>query len=92
MTQVDSVISQINTWKQCWVEREVCREVYAPVPVTPEDTGNARRAALLTRATSSHLLPTRVVYFTRTPVFVNTGRNIPGPLVSVFKVSYYCAS
>jgi len=42
--QVDSVISQINTWKQCWVEREVCREVYAPVPVTPEDTGNARRA------------------------------------------------
>jgi hypothetical protein len=21
------------------VEREVCREVYAPVPVTPEDTG-----------------------------------------------------
>ena len=42
MTQVNSVISQINTWKQCWVEREVCREVYAPVPVTPEDTGNAR--------------------------------------------------
>ena len=30
--------------EQCWVEREVCREVYAPVPVTPEDTGNARRA------------------------------------------------
>ena len=69
----------------------MCREVDVPVPATPEDTGNARRATLLTRATSSNLLPTRVAYFTRTPVFVNTGRNIPGPLVSVFKVSYYVA-
>ena len=57
MTQVDSVISQINTWKQCWVEREVCREVYAPVPVTPEDTGNARRATLLSQpdVATSHM-------------------------------------
>ena len=27
----------------------MCREVYAPVPVTPEDTGNARRATLLSQ-------------------------------------------
>ena len=70
------------------MEREVCREVYVPVPGTPEDTGNARREAVLTRATSSNLLPTPVAYFTRTPVFVNTERNIPGPLVSVFKVGH----
>ena len=53
MTQVDSVISQVNKWKQCWVERQVCREVSVPVPVTPEVTGNARWAALLTLATST---------------------------------------